>query len=447
MARFVSDVEPNNSFSQPNNIGNPIGGIVIQNGNLSINDLSDTYLMIVDRPTKFEALLTPKTGSIQMKLFDGNNKELLLTRSSSSAQLLESENLQPGAYFLQASIPGGRISQGSYSLSINGNAVTSAQANFIIERITAIDKFDGDGDKADFYVTFIDDDGNSPNIKTRTIENNDDARPNFVITRSVPIDERIYFGRIRVDEEDFKRFFDDDTADLVPGIDFEAGGDDFEAGGRHDTLLGEVRSLGGTFRGRFGELIVTRGDRQGRRAEIAYRVDYQTFTSSSSPRLFSAPMTIGTGETIVGRNIGGIVAGNKQNNDITGLGGNDVIVGGAGRDTVNGGTGNDITFGDMGMDTHIGGRGRDVFVMDLDPKSMDVVKDFQLRRDRIGLSFGLNYEALSLVGRRQGTAVKLGNDVLAVLQNVRPNQLTAAHFTTIDFATVKGVEVPYLVGQ
>lgn len=42
-------------------------------------------------------------------------------------------------------------------------------------------------------------------------------------------------------------------------------------------------------------------------------------------------------------------------------------------------------------------------------------------------------------------ALKLGDDTLDVLQGVRPNQLTNQHFAQVDFAIVRGVEVPYAI--
>jgi hypothetical protein len=34
---------------------------------------------------------------------------------------------------------------------------------------------------------------------------------------------------------------------------------------------------------------------------------------------------------------------------------------------------------------------------------------------------------------------------MAILQNIRPNQLNHQHFAQVDVAAVKGVEVPYVI--
>jgi Ca2+-binding RTX toxin-like protein len=136
--------------------------------------------------------------------------------------------------------------------------------------------------------------------------------------------------------------------------------------------------------------------------------------------------------------------GNYRNNHISGLGGNDALCGEKGRDIVDGGTGNDITYGGVGRDVHIGGVGRDVFVVDLDAKSVDLFKDFQTNRDRIGLPFALHSNMIDVVNHRLGTALKLGTDTLAILQGTNPNQIEANDFVQVDFAAVRGVAVPYV---
>jgi serralysin len=117
------------------------------------------------------------------------------------------------------------------------------------------------------------------------------------------------------------------------------------------------------------------------------------------------------------------------------LGGNDIL---------NGGVGNDLTFGGNGQDIHIGGAGRDTFVVALDATTADLFKDFNLRQgDRIGLPFSLTYEAIDVVEHSRGTALRFGNNTLAVLANITPNRLKVNHFQQIDFSTIQGMEVPY----
>jgi serralysin len=77
------------------------------------------------------------------------------------------------------------------------------------------------------------------------------------------------------------------------------------------------------------------------------------------------------------------------------------VYGGKGNDRLDGGTGNDITYGGKGKDVHIGGAGRDVFGVDLDSKSVDLFKDFQINRDRIGLPFALQPDMIDVVAHRR----------------------------------------------
>ncbi|NEQ26777.1 MAG: hypothetical protein F6K28_48670, partial [Microcoleus sp. SIO2G3] len=129
---------------------------------------------------------------------------------------------------------------------------------------------------------------------------------------------------------------------------------------------------------------------------------------------------------------------------LSGLGGNDALCGGTGNDKLNGGIGNDISFGGLGRDTHTGGTGKDTFVLALN-NGVDVIKDFQNGRDQLGLSFELNPEILDIVQRGKNTVIGVGGERLAILSNVKANQINAADFVTVDFSRFKGIEVPTLV--
>lgn len=80
--------------------------------------------------------------------------------------------------------------------------------------------------------------------------------------------------------------------------------------------------------------------------------------------------------------------------EINGTDGDDLLNGGPGNDTVDGGSGNDTLRGDAGTDLLIGGAGSDMFVLRRGTAAStvsqaDVVQDFEMGVDAIGLTGGL----------------------------------------------------------
>ena len=133
-----------------------------------------------------------------------------------------------------------------------------------------------------------------------------------------------------------------------------------------------------------------------------------------------------------------VLLGYKENDSLTGLEGNDTLYGGKENDILEGGDGDDQLWGDLGQDILKGGAGNDTFflignsaVLGL-PEQADVITDFQ-PGDTIGLASGLLldqlvFEAITL--QLDGglpsisTAIKLGNNYLAIFQGVETSTLT-----------------------
>lgn len=142
--------------------------------------------------------------------------------------------------------------------------------------------------------------------------------------------------------------------------------------------------------------------------------------------------------TINGSPNNDVLLGYKENDFLTGLEGNDTLYGGKENDILEGGDGDDQLWGDLGQDILKGGAGNDTFflignsaVLSL-PEQADVITDFQ-PGDTIGLASGLLldqlvFEAITL--QLDGglpsisTAIKLGNNYLAIVQGVETSTLT-----------------------
>jgi Ca2+-binding RTX toxin-like protein len=120
------------------------------------------------------------------------------------------------------------------------------------------------------------------------------------------------------------------------------------------------------------------------------------------------------------------LTGNAGNDSLNGLRGNDILIGNAGNDTLIGGNGSDTLRGGPGSDTLTGGNGQDIFVF-ASGEGIDTITDFNLERDKIGLTEGLTFGNLSF----SGNEILMGSDVLAVLTGVNTNTLTASNFVTV----------------
>ncbi|MEO1400135.1 MAG: glycerophosphodiester phosphodiesterase family protein [Cyanobacteria bacterium J06635_1] len=132
--------------------------------------------------------------------------------------------------------------------------------------------------------------------------------------------------------------------------------------------------------------------------------------------------------------IGGddIIAGGAGNDRIGGKGGNDTLLGGDGDDQLWGDDGDDLLRGGLGNDTltgddFSGGSGSDTFVLAAG-EGTDIIIDFEVGIDFIGLADGLSFGATSL----SGNSISFGDEVLATFENgVIASDLDEASFVTV----------------
>ncbi|MDB9513479.1 calcium-binding protein, partial [Kamptonema animale CS-326] len=127
-----------------------------------------------------------------------------------------------------------------------------------------------------------------------------------------------------------------------------------------------------------------------------------------------------------------LISGNEQDDILGGCEGNDTIYGGEDNDTITGGKGNDILYGDVGNDSLIGGSNNDVFVLKTG-HGFDIIGDFTIGQDSIGLSGGLSFGQLEFTENNQGTIIKnlLTGEQLAITIGVSKNVLTSASFLLV----------------
>ncbi|MGB3239131.1 MAG: hypothetical protein WBB29_12600, partial [Geitlerinemataceae cyanobacterium] len=120
-----------------------------------------------------------------------------------------------------------------------------------------------------------------------------------------------------------------------------------------------------------------------------------------------------------------------QGGDDTILGGNgdDKLYGEAGDDVINGGDGDDFILAWKGNDTVSGGAGHDIFVFS-PSHGTDIIADFVVGEDRIGLKRDLEFSDLSVTTNGVNTEIAVGDETLAILNGVT-DSLTAASFVEI----------------
>lgn len=133
-------------------------------------------------------------------------------------------------------------------------------------------------------------------------------------------------------------------------------------------------------------------------------------------------------DVIFGQGGNNLLFGNKGDDRIYSGDGEDTLFGGQGNDRLIGGPGNTVLSGDLGQDTLTGGGGNNLFILRPDSDA-DVITDFSLERDRLGLSHGLRLEDLEWTQEGENTLIQMedGREI-AILQQTQATQLQPRQF-------------------
>lgn len=133
-------------------------------------------------------------------------------------------------------------------------------------------------------------------------------------------------------------------------------------------------------------------------------------------------------DTLVGDDL---LFGGPGNDRLGGKDGNDSLFGDAGDDTLYGDAGDDLLLGGLGSDTLFGddndSSGSDTFVLAAG-EGTDLIMDFEVGTDFIGLAGELSFGELSL----GGNSISFGEETLATFENgVMASDLTEASFVAV----------------
>ncbi|MGE5659141.1 MAG: hypothetical protein ACM37W_21315 [Actinomycetota bacterium] len=137
-------------------------------------------------------------------------------------------------------------------------------------------------------------------------------------------------------------------------------------------------------------------------------------------------------DLVFGNNGQDLLFGNSGNDQLVGGAGNDTLFGGKGNDTLAGDQGDDFLRGDAGLDVLFGGEGRDTFAL-AENGGRDIILDFQLGQDLLGLAGNLTFNQLTIsqLGNAATITVTRTGEVLAVLNGVAASAVGIRDFVGV----------------
>ncbi len=150
-------------------------------------------------------------------------------------------------------------------------------------------------------------------------------------------------------------------------------------------------------------------------------VDIALINVDDDIAIVPSPANPGPGAPFPGSPVAGrFLKGTKGKNQLTGTESNDTILGLGGNDRLAGGKGRNQLLG-----------GADADLFELSKTGTAVIQDFQDGVDRLGLPKGLTFRGLDLERRGNNLLIERSERVLAVLQGVKPVQISGLDFSKL----------------
>ena len=127
--------------------------------------------------------------------------------------------------------------------------------------------------------------------------------------------------------------------------------------------------------------------------------------------------------------------GGANHDILRGQAGNDVLEGQKGNDILDGGRGNDVLYGGFGEDSLTGGTGKNVFILSPDK---DVITDFKVRKDAIGLVHALD---LTLTQKGDDLLIRGDDGVNTLLKGVEKDDFLVNYPDNLQIVPAVSVDV------
>ncbi|MGK7922554.1 MAG: DUF6851 domain-containing protein [Trichodesmium sp.] len=160
--------------------------------------------------------------------------------------------------------------------------------------------------------------------------------------------------------------------------------------------------------------------------ELGRQVGESVWETTQS--VISPNVVMGTNDNdeLTGTSANNLIYSNRGDDLVNGEAGNDLLFGGKGDDTLNGGAGVDVICADLGDDLLTGGSGGDRFDFQLDHGN-NIITDFEVGIDIIGLEDSLNFEKLTI--SQVGNDTRISVDKLSItLQGVEASLIGIDNF-------------------
>ncbi len=121
-----------------------------------------------------------------------------------------------------------------------------------------------------------------------------------------------------------------------------------------------------------------------------------------------------------------ILYGGPGHDLIYGHGGSDRLFGGTDNDQLIGGEGDDLLRGSLGYDVLTGDGGSDSFVIAVG-EGADIITDFEVEFDTLVFYTGITSQTVSITQLDSNTALSFGDETLAILNGVNPDDLAGGN--------------------
>jgi len=137
------------------------------------------------------------------------------------------------------------------------------------------------------------------------------------------------------------------------------------------------------------------------------------------------------GDTLLGSDEGNLLQGQSGNNILDGGASNDTLFGGNQFDRLTGGDGDDLLDDVNGITIYNGSAGSNLFVINNDDLALtNLVQDFEVGIDTVGLVNGVTFEQLEITGS-VNSFISLDGNEIGVLLEVNPDDLNSDSFFEI----------------
>nr|WP_262984361.1 calcium-binding protein [Nostoc sp. 'Peltigera membranacea cyanobiont' 210A] len=207
-------------------------------------------------------------------------------------------------------------------------------------------------------------------------------------------------------------------------------GNDVVSGGVGDDVLDGGDGIDGLSESADVNFTLTNTQLAGLGSDIFSNIERATLSSGTSNNILDASAFSLGSVNLYGGAGNDTLIGGSNNDYLYGEDGNDRLIGSAGIDYLSGGNGDDLLDGGAGNDHLYGQGGADIFVL-ASGNGIDTIYNFEDGIDRLGLSDGLTFGALTISsasGNSTSIIVTSTNELIAFISDTNPSLIGESDF-------------------